>query len=109
LVIELGFGPLLDRARQPQQSPDRAEYRRGERMSEEAHAHPSQLTTMLTKLYGGTGPKYFNMSRSLNSSLSLRTASSNWSPFFRSPGKAAFTTMPPLTTFFVPVFSTTPP
>src|SRR5215471_17746978 len=101
LVIELGFGSLLDRARQPQQSPDRAEYRRGERMSEEAHAHPSQLTAMLTKLYGGTGPKYLNMSRSLNSSLSLRTASSNWSPFCRSTRKAAFTTMRSLTILFV--------
>src|SRR5262249_14704385 len=32
-------------------------------MSEKAHAHPSQLTVILTKLYGGTGPKYLNMSR----------------------------------------------
>src|SRR5262249_49944777 len=102
-VIELGFGSLLDRARQPQQSPDRAEYRRGERMSEEAHAHPSQLTAMLTKLYGGTGPKYLNKRPSLDSSLGLRPAASTWSPFCRSTRKAAFTTMRSLTILFVRV------
>src|SRR5262245_44051571 len=104
LVKELGVDLLLDHAGQPQQSPDRAEHRRGEYASEDAHAgHPTQLTTMLTKLYGGTGPTYLNMSRSLNSASSLCTAASTFGPFRRSTRKAAFSTMRSLTILFVRV------
>src|SRR5262249_37132878 len=51
LVEELGLGLLRDRVRQPQQSLDRAEQRRAENASDDAHwRHLAQSTTMLTKL-----------------------------------------------------------
>src|SRR5262245_33936130 len=104
LVKELGVDLLLDHAGQPQQPLERAEHRRGEYASEDAHAgHSAQLTTMLTKLYGGTGPTYLNTSRSLHSSSSRCTASSTRGPFRRSTRKAAFSTMRSLTILFVRV------